>query len=779
MKKLLIALLLPLALFGVDSFQADYKKALSLSLEFYDAQGAGERGEAWRRATWRKASTQSDGADVGADLSGGWFDAGDHVKFTLPMSYSATMLNWGYLEYRDGYALAGEEGYFRENIRVALDFLLNAYSDNGSDTLSDDRFYYQVGDGGADHSFWGPPELMSMSRPTYTCDKDQRCTEAIAGSVAALASGAMVFEGNDTAYASRLLTQAKKLFAFTETYQGNNGYTAANGYYTSFSGYYDELSWAAIWLYMATGESIYLDKSKEYIAKANDAIYWAHNWDNVSNGTYLLLLKSGESSYENRVQTHLDYWIDGVTYTPAGLAHLSEWGSLRYASTTAFLGFVYSDFVADTTLKLTYRTFAINQMNYILGNNPTQFSYLIGLGSDYPRNPHHRAAHNSTTNSIHSPTTNTYRLNGALVGGPKVANDYDYVDDREDYYRNEVATDYNAAFTGALAKMALLNPSSEAVTPSQGETTEEPDSNPVGTVSIVRQKTEEWSDGYCEEVAILNSTSQPYVWEIDLGVSEPVYHYSDAEIAKIDGKWIAKGLNYNASVPSNGRVAFVYCAGDEPEDTTDTPTALEPPVTVDEGELDITRYKTADWQSGYCEIVVIQNSANHSIIWDINIEVEGTVYELWNAIYSQDSANLNASGVQWNSTIEAGLKVEFGFCSNKTFETLEQSEELDAEVNETIVNMTQGEALVTPSTLNVTRLLQADWTTGYCEDIIIKNPTNSNETWRVELNFEGEIYTIWNSRYDIEGEVLKASGVDWNAVVTAQSETSFGFCANR
>lgn len=40
-----------------------------------------------------------------------------------------------------------------------------------------------------------------------------------------------------------------------------------------------------------------------------------------------------------------------------------------------------------------------------------------------------------------------------MVAGPKSPNDFDWQDDRSDYIGNEVALDYNAGFTGALAHM--------------------------------------------------------------------------------------------------------------------------------------------------------------------------------------------------------------------------------------------------------------------------------------------------------------------------------------
>jgi hypothetical protein len=90
---------------GDSNFQKDYATALSLSLEFYEAQrSAGP----FNRVSWRKPAGLSDGADVGRDLSGGWFDAGDGVKFNLPMAYSATILNWGMIQFPEGYTGAGE-----------------------------------------------------------------------------------------------------------------------------------------------------------------------------------------------------------------------------------------------------------------------------------------------------------------------------------------------------------------------------------------------------------------------------------------------------------------------------------------------------------------------------------------------------------------------------------------------------------------------------------------------------------------------------------------------
>ncbi|MFB8734531.1 glycoside hydrolase family 9 protein [Bacillus sp. SL00103] len=66
------------------------------------------------------------------------------------------------------------------------------------------------------------------------------------------------------------------------------------------------------------------------------------------------------------------------------------------------------------------------------------------------KHPHHRTAHGSWSNQLTNPSNHRHTLYGALVGGPNAQDQYD--DDISDYVSNEVATDYNAAFTGNIAK---------------------------------------------------------------------------------------------------------------------------------------------------------------------------------------------------------------------------------------------------------------------------------------------------------------------------------------
>src|SRR5690625_6124847 len=103
-----------------------YGEALQKSLYFCGAQQAGPLPE-WNRVPWRGDSVPTDGQDVGVDLRGGWFDAGDHVKFGFPMASTATLLAWGGVAYRDAYEQSGQLQHLFNSLRFVHDYFINAH----------------------------------------------------------------------------------------------------------------------------------------------------------------------------------------------------------------------------------------------------------------------------------------------------------------------------------------------------------------------------------------------------------------------------------------------------------------------------------------------------------------------------------------------------------------------------------------------------------------------------------------------------------------------------
>jgi len=451
---LLTALIPQLPVFAADY---NYGEALQKAIMFYEFQMSGKLPDNIRN-NWRGDSCLGDGSDVGLDLTGGWFDAGDHVKFNLPMAYTATMLAWAVYEYKDALQKSGQLGYLMDQIKWASDYFIRCHPEKYV-------YYYQVGNGDMDHRWWVPAECIDVQapRPSYKVDLSNPGSTVTAGTAAALAATALVFKDTDPAYAALCIRHAKELFDFAETTMSDKGYTAALNFYTSHSGWYDELSWAGAWIYLADGDETYLEKAEKYVDKwpiesqtTYIAYSWGHCWDDVHYGAALLLAKiTNKSLYKEAIERHLDYWTVGfngqrVRYTPKGLAHLTDWGVLRHATTTAFLACVYSDWSECPREKANiYIDFAKKQADYALGSSGR--SYVVGFGVNPPQHPHHRTAHSSWCDSQKVPEYHRHVLYGALVGGPDASDAY--VDDIGNYVTNEVACDYNAGFVGLLAKM--------------------------------------------------------------------------------------------------------------------------------------------------------------------------------------------------------------------------------------------------------------------------------------------------------------------------------------
>ncbi len=432
----------------------NYGEALQKSIMFYEFQRSGDL-PADKRDNWRDDSGMKDGSDVGVDLTGGWYDAGDHVKFNLPMSYTSAMLAWSLYEDKDAYDKSGQTKYIMDGIKWANDYFIKC-------NPTADVYYYQVGDGGKDHSWWGPAEVMQMERPSFKVDSSHPGSAVCASTAASLASAAVVFKDSDPTYAEKCISHAKNLFAMADKAKSDAGYTAASGFYSS-GGFYDDLSWAAVWLYLATNDSTYLDKAESYVPnwgkeQQTDIISykWGQCWDDVHYGAELLLAKlTNKQLYKDSIEMNLDFWTTGVngmrvSYTPKGLAWLFQWGSLRHATTQAFLAGVYAEWEGCTPSKVSvYKDFMKSQIDYALGS--TGRSFVVGYGVNPPQHPHHRTAQSSWTDQMTSPTYHRHTIYGALVGGPDNADGY--TDEVNNFVNNEIACDYNAGFTGALAKM--------------------------------------------------------------------------------------------------------------------------------------------------------------------------------------------------------------------------------------------------------------------------------------------------------------------------------------
>ncbi|KAA8524739.1 hypothetical protein F0562_011162 [Nyssa sinensis] len=480
-------LLLSIFIISASARTFDYAGALSKSLLYFEAQRSG-RLPYNQRVTWRDNSGLTDGLEQGVDLVGGYYDAGDHVKFGLPMAFTVTMLSWSVIEYGEQIAIAGELEHALEAIKWGTDYFIKAHT-------SPNVLWAEVGDGDTDHYCWQRPEDMTTSRQAYKIDENNPGSDLAGETAAAMAAASIVFKKTNPHYSHLLLHHAQQLFEFGDKYRGkyDSSVEEVKSYYASVSGYMDELLWGGLWLYMATDNEFYL---KYVINKAHSfgGIGWAiteFSWDVKYAGLQIIAAKlhmEGKHKEHNhileRYREKAEHYIcsclkknngsNNVDHTPGGLIYIRQWNNMQYVSSAAFLLTVYSDFLRKSDQKLSCHgvvgheellTFAKSQVNYILGSNPMNMSYLVGYGPSYPTRVHHRGASivsyrenkgfigctQGYDNWYSRVEPNPNVVVGALVGGPDCLDNFS--DERGNYMQTEACTYNTAPLVGVLAKL--------------------------------------------------------------------------------------------------------------------------------------------------------------------------------------------------------------------------------------------------------------------------------------------------------------------------------------
>ncbi|XP_077243091.1 endoglucanase 1-like [Tasmannia lanceolata] len=459
-----------------------YSDALEKSILFFEGQRSGKL-PGNQRLTWRGDSSLSDGSSYHVDLVGGYYDAGDNVKFGLPMAFTTTMLAWSVIEF--GSLMPAQIEYARGAVRWSADYLVKAA------TATPDTLYVQVGDPFMDHRCWERPEDMDTPRNVYKVTPQNPGSDVAAETAAALAAASIVFKESDPSYSAKLLQTAIKVFEFADQHRGAYSDSLSSvvcPFYCSYSGYHDELLWGASWLHWASQDSSYLSyiQSNGHTLGADDDDY-SFSWDDKRVGTKVLLSKA---FLQNRVEelhgfkVHADNYICSLIpgtssfqaqYTPGGLFYKGSESNLQYVTSTAFLLLTYAKYLsyndgetscgnriitAENLISLSKK-----QVDYILGQNPAKMSYMVGFGERYPQHVHHRGSSlpsvhthpnpipcNAGFQYLYSSSPNPNILIGAVLGGPD--NRDGFSDDRNNYQQSEPATYINAPLVGALAFFA-------------------------------------------------------------------------------------------------------------------------------------------------------------------------------------------------------------------------------------------------------------------------------------------------------------------------------------
>lgn len=459
---------------GKSTPNRQWSNILGNSLYFYDIQRSGKL-PADFRVSWRNDSVPNDGKDVGIDLSGGYFDAGNYIKATLPLCWVMTQMAWSGLTFGNGYNSAAQTPYLDRALRQGMDWLLQASSVDGElvviiGTEKTDNVYF----GGDQNIPAGPSD-----RPAFKVTRNNPGTDVTASCAGAMAAASMLYSGQilpaatsgnqepadlqDDAYAASLLSRAKMLFDVAQNAQPQQVYQKAVpqvAWAYASTDYTDELVLGAALLAAATGQSNYSSYAQDtYNSNGYPLTSGALNWDGHGPALPVIMTQAAlakpqlglnANKYRADAEKYLDNLVSkkmqGATYTRGGLFYVkgdSDDSSLNPALNAATLAVLYSRLATTSQKTQGYLSWASSQVDYTLGNNPANVVYQVGLHPNSPKNPQSALATGSftgqTSNIDTDPPTERWVLYGGIVDGP--AKDDSFSDRRSDWQETEVALD--------------------------------------------------------------------------------------------------------------------------------------------------------------------------------------------------------------------------------------------------------------------------------------------------------------------------------------------------
>ncbi|KAG0320595.1 hypothetical protein BGZ99_004419 [Dissophora globulifera] len=462
--------------------EPEYVRLLDASFLFYEAQRSGKLPED-QRVKWRNDSALRDGNDTTQDLSGGYYDAGDYLKFIFPLTFTLTEICYSGLEFFDGYVLANQTHYLDQMVRWGTDWLIKAHPNNNT-------LYVQVGIDEVDNAYWGGDTGIPNPRPAYFVSDTHPGTDVMADAAAAFASCSILYRErlNDAEYAATLRQHAESLYSLAETSQPMQEYQkvvpAVACCYASMS-FFDDLAWGAAWMFWLTDDATYVAKAGSYMdqeSSKNTTMISPISWDDKIGFLYVLMAKltkgtADGSKWQNLAETFAQFTLDAskpCAFTKGGMYYCYGYSGDDSAVVAANAAFAMALLAHDIETSMSpadmesmavgsptrtkidsYKAFAVKQVRYLLGDNPEKMPYVVGIHPNSPTNPHSSlAAGGRDTDTIDTiPSREAHVLFGALVGGPD--KDDRFIDQRSNWRQNEVALDYNAPFTGLMAYQVM------------------------------------------------------------------------------------------------------------------------------------------------------------------------------------------------------------------------------------------------------------------------------------------------------------------------------------
>lgn len=472
----LLALLagVPLAVGAAGKFtDSDYQRALWMATRYYGGQRSG-KGVNWLLKDHTYKTSFVKDADGSRDLTGGWFDCGDHVLFGQTFFYSAYMLAKAYDAFPQGFednyhgvdysdyeasgnwdkAGGSSDGIpdLLQELKYATDWMIKATPDGST-------FYSQKGDGDLDHKNWVTAGKMSTLTKSEGGESDgprsvvkNPADGSMPGFAAAtLAVMSRIYRKYDAAYADTCLAHAKFAYAYAGNYKTSG--VSAGGYYPANVNPIVGYVTGAAELYKATNSADYQSDAQNSSSGLKNHYYSLCYANTDDLGYYAVGTETSLTTRLSGMKTLVSSYVNVATGENGLSATGNDWGYLRYPANQAFSAALYS----KASNVSTYDDFIYNQVDFILGSNNAKQSFLVGFCSGcnaVAKHPHHRNVYLNDANPSDKQNLSIPDRNaqfGSLVGGTKTSSAYSGSDLTSSYQYTEGGIDYNAGLVGALA----------------------------------------------------------------------------------------------------------------------------------------------------------------------------------------------------------------------------------------------------------------------------------------------------------------------------------------
>ena len=417
----------------------------------------------WKRDAGHTKTTvtlhSSTGTSGTIESSKGWYDAGDYGRYIVNSgitTYTLLSLYEHFPEYFNtlkwNIPAEGTLPDLLAEIKYNLDWMLTMQAEDGG-------VYHKL----STLQFPGDVMPAKDTGKLYVIGKGSAATFDFAG---VMAAAYRVFKTFDATYAAQCLEAAKKAYAWG-LQNPNKAFTnpsdVATGSYSDGE-LSDEKAFASMELFISTGDASYkptIDPNKTSIVPAWPEMYGLAVYAAATHATEL---GADAETAKSMLLQYANEFAYAAT-TGFGVVMSNEdfvWGSNAVAGNQGvFLLYAYY-----VTGEQKYYEAAKKVIDYLLGKNPLDMSFLTGFGTKSPLKPHHRP---STADKVTPP------IPGMIVGGPQPGGedigsesweckDYrtgvpatSYTDDRCSYATNEVAINWNAPFAYIAGALEALN----------------------------------------------------------------------------------------------------------------------------------------------------------------------------------------------------------------------------------------------------------------------------------------------------------------------------------